>query len=594
MVCLCISAVGYDLDPQCVDLGVTCCDRLHGGTRPTTDCCSCAVVIDRSLSVAVERNLVLDAQDLLNPSSSLTCPVAHCVPPDCVVSSVDPSTSPQHCNAREPCPARVSPTDPGPFLPMAAAVSMCDTSSLRPVLTATNHVDVHNTVCTMMYVPRAVDDMTGISVSQQLSACSPMPTVADSSVSVSPRWADRACEEIQYIDDDCDDKTDLYERQCSARDAIHCTAAGLSAREIMQSTQMLASPAPETSHRSVVQIVRKATSEPTPERGVAQTSPVHAEILVRQRQSSPDARCFACSSAATELAVVAGRLPRSSFSPTVRKSRSPGAELRHQTAKLREMARNALCHGGRTSEHVRRRNGKRRGLCGVARPSVPSHNDEAKSTESSPHRSNPSSPAVIHRPLSQRCGSLDVRCYESLATVSEVPRPSQSTSLPASPVHRPAISATRQSAATPLLGRTRLQSPLTGRRLLNVNTSVVNSYVADSSDDELMALSLDEVTTSENYRNLETFQKAQLNKKVVIICYALISLLACYFGLLTLGKALKVKLFAVVTGWATGIACKNLETLGMVVNINWLGSARITTCVQRVLVYPMRILRIRT
>ena len=42
----------------------------------------------------------------------------------------------------------------------------------------------------------------------------------------------------------------------------------------------------------------------------------------------------------------------------------------------------------------------------------------------------------------------------------------------------------------------------------------MSNYIADSSDDELMALSLDEVTTSENYRNLETFQKAQLNKKV--------------------------------------------------------------------------------
>jgi len=509
-----VLAVGYDLDPPCADLGMSCCDRLHGGPRQAADCCSCAVVIDRTLSVAVERNLVLDAQDLMNPSSSLTCTVAHCLPPDCIITA-DPSTSPLHCSAREPCPARVSPTDPGPFLPTAAAVSMCDSATLHPVLTATNHISVHSTACTMMYVPRAVEDVTGISVSRQPLACSPLPTVADSSASVSPRWADRACEEIQYIDDDCDDKTDLYERQCSARDAVHCSAAGLSAREIMQSTQMLASPTLETSHRSVVQIVRKATSEPTPERGVAQTSPVHAEILVRQRQSSPDARCFACSSAATELAVVASRLPRS-FSPTLHKSRSPGAELRHQTAKLREMARNALCHGGRASEHVRRRNGKRRGLCGVARPSVPSHNDEVKSTDSSPHLSNPGSPAAIHRPLSQRCGSLDVRRCESCATVSEVPRPSQSTSLPASPVHRPAVSATRQSAATPLLGRTRLQSPLTGRRRLNVNTNVVNTYVADSSDDELMALSLDEVTTSENYRNLETFQKAQLNKKVVI------------------------------------------------------------------------------
>jgi len=521
MLCfLCVSAVGYDLDPQSAELGVSCCDRLHGGIRQAAESCSCPVV-GPTLSDTVERKLVLDTQDPLIPSSS--CPAPHCgMPPDCIVSTVV-DTSPLHCSAREPCPARVSPTDPGPFLPIAATVSMCDAATLlHPVMTAAAQIDIHCTACTMMYVPRAVEDVTGISVSRQPPAPVQSVVADSSSVSVSPRWADRACEEIQYIDDDCDDKTDLYERQCSARDAVHCSAAGMSAREIMQSTQMLASPAVETPHRSVVQLVRKATSEPTPERGVAQTSPVHAEMLMRQQcQSSPDAaRCCA----AAELAVVASRgLPRGSFSPTLRKSRSPGAELRHQTAKLREMARNALCHGGRTSETARRRNGKRRGLCGVAGPSssAPSQNDDPKSTESSPHRSNPGSPAaaaaapLYYRPLSQqRCGSLDVRRCESCATVSEAPRPSQSASLPASPVHRPVISTTRHSAATPLLGRTRLQSPLTGRRRLNVNSSVVSNYIADSSDDELMALSLDEVTTSENYRNLETFQKAQLNKKV--------------------------------------------------------------------------------
>jgi len=160
-------------------------------------------------------------------------------------------------------------------------------------MTAAAQIDIHCTACTMMYVPRAVEDVTGISVSRQPPAPVQSVVADSSSVSVSPRWADRACEEIQYIDDDCDDKTDLYERQCSARDAVHCSAAGMSAREIMQSTQMLASPAVETPHRSVVQLVRKATSEPTPERGVAQTSPVHAEMLMRQQcQSSPDAaRC---------------------------------------------------------------------------------------------------------------------------------------------------------------------------------------------------------------------------------------------------------------------------------------------------------------
>ena len=40
-----------------------------------------------------------------------------------------------------------------------------------------------------------------------------------------------------------------------------------------------------------------------------------------------------------------------------------------------------------------------------------------------------------------------------------------------------------------------------------------NSRPFDSSDEE-HTMSAEEITTSENYRNLETFQKAQLNKKV--------------------------------------------------------------------------------
>jgi hypothetical protein len=400
---------------------------------------------------------------------------------------------------------------------------------------------------TVTYIPRAVDDTIALSVIQNARDCgvtvgssAPVTESAASAGASSggvmtalPRWADRACEEIQYIDDDCDDKMDIYERQCSARDAIHCTAARLTAREIMQSTHMLASNG-DSSHHSVVQIVRKAASEPAPERGVAHSSPVCTEFsLRRQRQSSsPDASCFTCGNA-TELMITTisatGRTSRS-FSPTIRKSRSPGAELRHQTAKLREMARSALCRG-RSSETVHRRNGKRRGLCGVAGPSLllsgGGGGGDDKSSDTSPHASNPGSPAAMHRPLSQRCGSLDVRHCDGCAA-ADAHLLSQSASLPASPIHRPVASAARQPAvATPLFGRSRLQSPLAARRRLgnNNNTLGVNGSsgggggvatgnVADSSDDEYVALNMDEITTSENYRNLETFQKAQLNKKV--------------------------------------------------------------------------------
>ena len=50
-----------------------------------------------------------------------------------------------------------------------------------------------------------------------------------------------------------------------------------------------------------------------------------------------------------------------------------------------------------------------------------------------------------------------------------------------------------------------------GKHQLELN--FFNSKAVESSDEEVL-LSGDEVTTSENYKNLETFQKAQLTKKV--------------------------------------------------------------------------------
>ena len=56
--------------------------------------------------------------------------------------------------------------------------------------------------------------------------------------------------------------------------------------------------------------------------------------------------------------------------------------------------------------------------------------------------------------------------------------------------------------------------PLSHRRLKNIR----QSKSVESSDEEVLH-SGDEVTTSENYKNLETFQKAQLSKKVSVNNY---------------------------------------------------------------------------
>jgi hypothetical protein len=113
-----------------------------------------------------------------------------------------------------------------------------------------------------------------------------------------------------------------------------------------------------------------------------------------------------------------------------------------------------------------------------------------------------------------------------------------SASLPASPVHH------KTTATIKLLtGRSKLQSPLLGRRGRGGVKGGATASMIDSSDDEYVTsgggcggvggggMECEEggmgrggmITTSENYRDLETFQKAQLNKKVELrfICAAI-------------------------------------------------------------------------
>ena len=84
----------------------------------------------------------------------------------------------------------------------------------------------------------------------------------------------------------------------------------------------------------------------------------------------------------------------------------------------------------------------------------------------------------------------------------------QSISVPTSPVRkvvRPDIKKA-QSKQDISITKHKAQSPLFIRKK--------KSYKAVDSSDEDLALSSEDVTTCENYKNLETFQKAQLNRKV--------------------------------------------------------------------------------
>lgn len=351
-----------------------------------------------------------------------------------------------------------------------------------------------------------------------------------------PRWADKACQDIQFIDDDFDEKSDLYERQCSSRDAIHCTAgSGLSAREIMQSTQMLADlPLLMSQQKAVcLEPEPKTTTNSTDADGVMDSE--HCQDIGRCLETDDvDVPCGGiahCNRQAPNLTqhrsdFVSGSVGNESHSMVIADVPSICSFEPHKTrliltnspetkpkssSKLREMARNALCNN-RSIDMLR---GKRRGLCGIANPILPGGGGGGATDDSimkSSDSSDPNSPILPHKLRQQRCGSLDGRHYSTSDGVTDSlappPLATQSTSLPASPVHRLG-SSKKQNKSKQLAGRSRLQSPLTRRRLKN------NANPVDSSDDE-HTMSAEEITTSENYRNLETFQKAQLNKKVQV------------------------------------------------------------------------------
>lgn len=351
-----------------------------------------------------------------------------------------------------------------------------------------------------------------------------------------PRWADKACQDIQFIDDDFDEKSDLYERQCSSRSAVHCTAgSGLSAREIMQSTQMLNNLTNPPKTVCLEPELRPAADGSVDTSGVDGVDAdqcqeldvcldteecanvnISCDVTRCDRQPTTNLaqrRSDFVSCSELHSMMIADVPSIRTFEP--RKTRlvltnSPETKPKSMS-KLREMARNALCNN-RSIDMLR---GKRRGHCGIANPILPGggggcgDDNFVKSSDSS----DPNSPVLPPKVRQQRCGSLDGRCYSTLeGTIDSLAPPSlstQSTSLPASPVHRLGGSGKKQNKSKQLAGRSKLQSPLTRRRLKN------NSNPIDSSDDE-HAMSAEEVTTSENYRNLETFQKAQLNKKVQV------------------------------------------------------------------------------
>ena len=282
-----------------------------------------------------------------------------------------------------------------------------------------------------------------------------------------PRWADKACQEIKFIDDDPEDATDSR-KEC--REAVFCTAERLSAREIMTSTQMLAeldNGVPRASSYSMDYPANVQTLG-----GTLANTTNSIELHKKRLILAP---------------------------PAETKERKERQSLRTRISKELQNARNSLellprCDRGISESYT----------------DVESLYSSSSRSES-PRTSVPSSPTLGgRRTYEMRRGSLDMRrlaqCHDSSFDGMDNGAQPQSASLPTSPVRRIVMPEQKRATSKQDLSKSKMHSPFLKRHF--------KSYKAVDSSDEEILLSGDDVTTSENYKNLETFQKAQLNKKV--------------------------------------------------------------------------------
>jgi hypothetical protein len=268
-------------------------------------------------------------------------------------------------------------------------------------------------------------------------------------------WANKACHELKYIDDDSEDLREAVD----PRETVYCNMGELGAREIMSSMQML--------HQ--LQETQQSGSVST---GCGDLGSFSSTSILAQVQSLP------------------------SFEPQKKRVILSKPNESKPRSKLKDLTLSSLRSNTRCLEVSRG-------------DKCTPHNGSIENS-----RSRSASPTPSRRPLQAsftvqqvqndvRRGSLDL-CHSSTTHKTDIPS-THSASLPTSPVHKILGGKKAKSKGS---HRSRLQSPLSHRRQKY-------SRAVDSSDDEV-ALSSDDVTTCENYRNLETFQKAQLNKKVGI------------------------------------------------------------------------------
>ena len=261
----------------------------------------------------------------------------------------------------------------------------------------------------------------------------------------------KPCTEIKYIDDEVEE----YAESCSETgDAMYYSNESLSARDIMASTQMLMDFDSQSGQLSAGSSTLLST--PTHSAKDSLDSQSKRVILATPPQRHSKHRRFKslnCRSASESIDSLQDILDQSYYIST-----------KHDSS-----TQNSRCSSPRTSS------------------------------------SNPNSPILgDRRILGIRRGSLELKRFTSKQDCSV----KESTSLPTSPVRKIIKPQTKKARSKQDISMTKhkAQSPLMRRKGRN------NKQI-DSSDEEIFVGGGD-ILTSENYKNLETFQKAQLNKKV--------------------------------------------------------------------------------
>lgn len=258
--------------------------------------------------------------------------------------------------------------------------------------------------------------------------------------------------EIKYIDDEAEE---LLDSSSESGEAVYCSNDSISARDVMKSSKLLTDADAQSGQLSAGSSTLLSTPTHVARDTVnSQNKRVILATSSPQKHSKPRMfRSLNCRSTSESIDSLQDILDQSYYI----------------SAKQGSSGQNSTCSSPRTAH------------------------------------SNPSSPVMGDRKISGiRRNSLELKRFNCKQDCSV----SGSTSLPTSPVRKMVKPQTKKAHSKQDISLTKhkAQSPLMKRK------SKATKYF-DSSDEELI-ISGDDILTSENYKNLETFQKAQLSKKV--------------------------------------------------------------------------------